>query len=139
MEAPWPRFPCLQNESHPFLALSPALQDKRALCFSWTATLPHSHLPPHFPTQTLLFCQWGECMPIPRNLWRLKKSVLALAAVAQRVECQPASRKVTSSIPSQGTCLGCGPGPQLGACERQPVGVSPSLHPSLPLSLKLNK
>ena len=27
-------------------------------------------------------------------------------------------------IPSQGTCLGCGPGPQLGAYERQQIYVS---------------
>ena len=31
--------------------------------------------------------------------------------------CEP---KATGSIPGQGTCLGCGPGPRLGACERQP-------------------
>ena len=48
----------------------------------------------------------------------------ALAGVTQWIECQPANRKVTGSIPSQGTCLGCRPGPQLGACERQPTDVS---------------
>ena len=49
----------------------------------------------------------------------------ALAGVAQRIECQPANQRVASSIPSQGTCLGCRPGPQLGAHERQPyVDVS---------------
>ena len=50
------------------------------------------------------------------------------------------------SIPSQGTHLGCEPGPQLGVCERQPIYVflthrclSPSLS-SLPSpSLKINK
>ena len=30
------------------------------------------------------------------------------------------NQKVTGSISSQGTCLGCGPGPQWGAGERQP-------------------
>ena len=59
----------------------------------------------------------------------------ALAGVAQWVECQPVNQRVTSSIPSQGARLGCGPGPQLGACERQPH-IDVSL--SLPLSLKIN-
>ena len=56
------------------------------------------------------------------------------------------NQKVAGLIPSQGTCLGCGPGPQVWVYERQPMDVSltllcfsPSLSPSLPLSLKLNK
>ena len=50
---------------------------------------------------------------------------LALAGVAQWIECQLADQRVTGSFLSQGTCLGCGPGPQLGVCERQPhIGVS---------------
>ena len=40
--------------------------------------------------------------------------------MAEWIECQPANRKVVGSIPSQGTSPGCGPGPQLGAHERQP-------------------
>ena len=36
----------------------------------------------------------------------------ALAGVAQWIECQPMNQRVTGSIPSQGTCLGCRPGPQ---------------------------
>ena len=43
-----------------------------------------------------------------------------LAGVAKCVEHWPVNQTVTSSIPSQGTCLGCGPGPQLGAYEGQP-------------------
>ena len=39
----------------------------------------------------------------------------------------PANREVTSSIPGQGTCLGCRPGPWLGACEKQPMDVSLAL------------
>ena len=55
----------------------------------------------------------------------LKKTYqIALAGVAQWTECQPVNQKVASSIPSQGTCLGCGPGPQLRAFERQPINVS---------------
>ena len=40
---------------------------------------------------------------------------IALAGVAQWIECQPENLRVTSSILSQGTCLGCTPSPQLGA------------------------
>ena len=35
-----------------------------------------------------------------------KKASGVLAGVAQWIECQPANQRVTSSIPSQGTCLG---------------------------------
>ena len=44
-----------------------------------------------------------------------KNTELALAGVAQCMEHRPVNRKVAGSIPSQGTCLGCEPGPQLGA------------------------
>ena len=64
---------------------------------------------------------------------------LTLAGVAQWIEHQPANQRVADSIHSQGTRLGCG----------SPVGrvseatthycFSPSLSPSLPLSLKINK
>ena len=47
------------------------------------------------------------------------KKQTALAGVAQWIELQPSSQKVTSSNPSQGTCLDYGPGPQLEECERQ--------------------
>ena len=64
----------------------------------------------------------------------------ALAGVAQWNERRPWNQRVLSSIPSPGTCLHCGPGSQQRACERQPhMDVSPSLSPSLPLCLKLNK
>ena len=36
----------------------------------------------------------------------------ALAGVAQWVEDQPVNQRVVGSIRSQGTCLGCRPGPQ---------------------------
>ena len=65
--------------------------------------------------------------------------------MAQWVGHHPTKRKVAGSIPSEGTCLGCRPGPHLGACERRLVDValarrrfSPSLSPSLLLSLKIN-
>ena len=56
----------------------------------------------------------------------------ALATVALWIECWLVNQRVTGSIPSQGTCLGCGPGSQWGVCERQPL--STSLSPSFPLS-----
>ena len=67
---------------------------------------------------------------------------MALAVVAQWVERQHANQKVSSSIPSQGTCLGCQPGPQLGMCKWQPIDITlihQCLSPSLPLPLKTNK
>ena len=51
-------------------------------------------------------------------------------------ECWPVNRKVAGLIPGQGTCLGCGLGPWLGACERQPTDVS-LINVSLPLFLSL--
>ena len=69
------------------------------------------------------------------------KKKKALASVAQWRECRPMNQGVTGLIPSQGTCLGCGPDPLLGKCKRQPIAYqcfSPSLSPSLPLSLKIN-
>ena len=37
---------------------------------------------------------------------------ITLAGVAQWIERQPVNQRVAGLIPSQGTCLGCGPGPQ---------------------------
>ena len=42
---------------------------------------------------------------------------MALAGVAQWIEYGPVNQRVTSLIPSQGTGLGCGPGPREGAHE----------------------
>ena len=67
----------------------------------------------------------------------------ALAGVAQLIERWPANQRVVGLIPSQDTCLGCGPGPQLGARERQLIDVShigvsfPRFFPTLSLSLLL--
>ena len=68
--------------------------------------------------------------------WEKDKQVLPW----QWTECQPVNQRVTGSIPSQDTRLGCRPGPQLGACERQPhIDVSfPLFLPPFP-SLKINK
>ena len=67
-----------------------------------------------------------------------------MSDVAQWIEHWTENQKVTGSIPDQGTYLVFRPGPQLGVCERQPTDVSltcfsPSLSPSLPLSLKISK
>ena len=63
-----------------------------------------------------------------------------LAGVAQWIESQPAHvQSVTSSIPTQGTCLSCEPGPHWGAGEKQPH-INVSLPLSLPSPLcKMNK
>ena len=59
------------------------------------------------------------------GLKTLEMQLTALAGVAEWIECQPVNQRVTGLIPSQGTCLGCGPGPQLGVYNRQPhVNVS---------------
>ena len=47
------------------------------------------------------------------------KNISALAGVAQWIECWPANQRVAGSICIYGTCLGCRPGPQLGAYKRQ--------------------
>ena len=43
--------------------------------------------------------------------------------MAQWNERRPANQKVTSLIPGQGKCLGCRPGPRLGAREEKPIHV----------------
>ena len=55
-----------------------------------------------------------------KNKQTKKKQYTALAGVAQWIEHQPENQRVAGSVPSQGTCPGCGPGPQEGVCERQP-------------------
>ena len=44
---------------------------------------------------------------------------VALAGVGQWIECHSINEKVAGSIPSQGKCLGCRPGPRLGMCKKQ--------------------
>ena len=50
----------------------------------------------------------------------VKRIGYTLAGVAQWIEHWLVNQTVAGSIPSQGTCLGWGPGPQWGECERQP-------------------
>ena len=42
----------------------------------------------------------------------IKYGPRALAGVAHWIELWPENQRVTGSIPSRGTCLGCRPGPQ---------------------------
>ena len=43
-----------------------------------------------------------------KNTNNFKK--IALAGVAEWIACWPVKQGVAASIPTQGTCLGCGPG-----------------------------
>ena len=63
----------------------------------------------------------------------------ALAAMAQWIQCRPVNQMVAGSIPNQGTCLGCGQGPQEGGVRGNHTVMFFSLSPSLLLSLKINK
>ena len=78
---------------------------------------------------TLLFAYHTEKLPTSKQSPIIKvqnpyPSTPTSEGVAQWLEHWPVNQKVTSSIPSQGTCLGCGPRPQLGVSERQPINVS---------------
>ena len=74
------------------------------------------------------------------KLYHLSIIYPVLAGVAQWIEYRPANQRVAGSIPSQGTCLGCRPGPQYGAHQRQPATTCRWFSPSFSLpSLKINK
>ena len=68
------------------------------------------------------------------------RAAYALAGVAQWAERWTANQRAVGSIPSQGTYLSCGPGPQGGVPERQPALMFLSVFFSpLPLSPNINK
>ena len=46
------------------------------------------------------------------DVGKVKKKREALPGVVQWIGCRPMDQKVIGLIPSQGTCLGCGPGTQ---------------------------
>ena len=64
---------------------------------------------------------------------------LALAGVAQWTECGPENHRVTNSIPVQGTCLGCRPGPHWGCVRVNHTWMFLSLSFSLHFPLSKNK
>ena len=51
-------------------------------------------------------------LPALGKTFNIKNEQRALAGVDQWIERRPENQRATGSIPSQGTCLGCGPGPQ---------------------------
>ena len=60
-----------------------------------------------------VFVMRDKVRKVCRGLIDLVKNLnFVLAGVAQQIECQPANQRVAGSIPSQGTCPGCGQGPQ---------------------------
>ena len=85
--------------------------------------------------QNVAYCCEGAEYSGKQHASSIFQWTLALTGVAQWMDHRPANRKVTSSIPSQGTCLGGGPGPQLGTCKRQLIIVSLAHRCSLPLFL----
>ena len=66
----------------------------------------------------------GERSQINILIFHLRILCKVLAGVAQWVGCHLTNQRVAGLIPGQGTCLGCGPGPWLGACKREPIDVS---------------
>ena len=54
---------------------------------------------------------WGE-KDCCAAYMELEMPIAKAQGVAQWIECWPVHQRVTGSIPSQGTCLGCGPGSQ---------------------------
>ena len=98
-------------------------------CPEWLAyTVPSTHHPPPIspvvellrsPAEIFLpvlpYIHYFSQPSIPLlSLYNWVIFIQALACVAQWVEHQPANRMVAGSSPSQGTCLGCGLGPQVG-------------------------
>ena len=71
---------------------------------------------------------------------RYKTVSHTLAGVAQWSECWTVNQRVASSIPSRGTCLGCGLGSWFGVRDRWPhIDISLPLFPSPFSSLEINK
>ena len=54
----------------------------------------------------------GSYIFFQHHIISVKNKILSMAGVAQWIEHMPANQRVTSLIPSQGTCLGCRSGPQ---------------------------
>ena len=76
--------------------------------------------------------------PLSHTSQGKKNKKIALAGVAQWIECWPVKQRVPGLIPSQGTCLGCRPGPWLGVYERKPIDVSHGSMFSLHIDVSLS-
>ena len=90
-------------------------------------------------TLIVLFLSFSLCSLLSKS----KQIALAGVALDWAPACEPKGCWFNSQL---GTCLGCGPGPQLGICEKQLIYVSlahrcfsPSISPFLSLSLEINK
>ena len=83
---------CNESLTVSFTSALEATEVKRALQLSWKALMLNA--------RALASHREGQEIRIH------------LAGVAQWIEHQPANQRVTGSIPSQGTCLGCRPDPQ---------------------------
>ena len=90
------RLPCFNTLPDLMQGLQCGRQLARCNCNSF-------HIQAPFPLKGKLY------FPSHQKFWHR-----ALAGMAQRIECRPANRRVAGSIPSQGTRLDCGPGPQWG-------------------------
>ena len=72
-------------------------------------------------------------------LLHFKKSISGPGWCGSVAEWHPVKQRVTGSIPSQGTCLDCGPGPSRGRTRGHYILMFPSLSPFLLLCLTINK
>ena len=102
-------------------------QERRHLCPAGPQK-PYHITQRGFNTENWLYKYW--------RAERVKKHAEALAGVVQWMSTSLWTKRLLQRlISSQGTCLGCGPCPQVGVCERQPhVDVSFSLSLLSPLS-----
>ena len=100
------------------------------LSFPWCDMCSHLYLSSSYisctsPLKTffLQICYLDSLVFIWRyQHWIWIQKLDTLTGVAQWTECRPATRKVTGSIPSHSTWLGCTS--PLGMCKRQPINVS---------------
>ena len=76
-------------------------------CVQWQTSVPQEFLKNAIPDYLVRGTD-----PFSLRLSNKKMTKAALAGVAQWIERQPVNQRVTGLIPSQGTCLGYGPGPQ---------------------------
>ena len=78
-------------------------------CLRWSFLAHYSHC--IMEVDSFLFATEKEPI-LTYVIFNLRIILIFLAGVAQWIEWWPASQRVAGSIPSQGTCLGCRPGPQ---------------------------